>query len=250
MRRVMWGVVGLVALALTFGLAVGSNGSGQRPEASDRGFTEAYLRSRFALEQARDARLAASERAVGRLVADLSTECPGIMTGAPRDEEFATLARERLVILALAVLRFSTGPSTTYAHILGGVHWSNGQLTRLVHAWLGEEAANSKLVAPDPCVDMGAWARNGYHRLSPSTTRFLERSDAIDNITRAEKRRLRVPPATKTGKVVLELLEPYEAPKDVVLARRVKRLEAWLFASNLAIVARGASELSRALGAS
>lgn len=234
------------ALGLTLGSGIhGSQGSGS----TDRAATEVYLRSRYTLEQERAAGLAEGMKTVDGLVASLARECPGVMTGAPHDEQSETLAQERLVILALALPRSPIGPSKTYAHIVGRIHWSNDKLTRLVRAWLSAEAAEGNLVPPDPCVDMRAWVTSGYHRLSASTTGFLERSDAIDNRTRAEKREMRVPPATRTGKVILELLGPYESSKDRAIALRLKHLEAELFVSELAIVASGASRLSHALGA-
>lgn len=197
-------------------------------------------------EHERLARLGASQRAVSRLVASLSRECPDVMAGAPHDEQSEMLAQERFAILALALL--PTRPSATYVNTVRRIHWSNDKLTRLVRAWVDAEVAQGNRVPPDLCVDMRAWVSNGYHKLSVSTTGFLKRSEAIDSMTRAEKRRLRVPPATKTGKVVLELLGPYESPRYRVFALQLKRLEAKLFGSYLAIVANGASRLSHALG--
>jgi hypothetical protein len=246
-----WRVAGIVfvSLAVALGFVVMTDGSSRQSGSSDRAATESYLQNRDALEQERAARLGTSRKAVGSLVASLSRKCPAIMKGAPHDEQFETLALERFVILSLALLRSQASSSTTYAEAAGHLRWSNAKLTRLVHAWLDEEAANDNLVTPNACVDMRAWVKSGYHRLSASTTGFLARSDAIDSRTRTEKRRLGVPPVTRTGKVVLNLLEPYESSKYREIDLQLKQLEAELFSSNLTIVASGASKLSRALGA-
>jgi hypothetical protein len=122
-------------------------------------------------------------------------------------------------------------------------------LTRLVHAWLEEEAANDRLVTPNTCVDMRAWVESGYKRLSADTIGFLARSDATDGRTRREKRRLGVPESMQTGTIVLNLLEPYESLRYLEMSMQLKRLEDKRFGSNLEVVAHGAFELSRARGA-
>jgi hypothetical protein len=168
---------------------------------------------------------------------------------APRGVESEALAREWFVILALALLRSQAGPSAAYADVVHKEHWSNDKLTRLVRAWLDEEVANSKLVPPDPCADLKAWRISGYHRLPTGTTDFLQRIEAVDSRLRNEKRRLHVPPATRTGRVVLELLQPYEPSAYRPISGQLKHVEAKLFGADLAIVAGGTSRLTRAFGA-
>ncbi len=249
--RMKWraGGVVFIGLALALGLAFRVYGSSQPPKAADRAATEAYLPSRYTLEDERVARLPVDARTVGRLVASIASECPGVMTGAPRDEDFEMLALERLVILSLVLLPSQVGSSTAYAHVVSRIQWSNRRLTRLVRSWLSEEVADAHLVSPDPCVGMRAWVRSGYHRLPASTTEFLVRSEAIGGRTRVEKSKLHVPPA-RTGKVVLKLLERYESSMDRVIALRLKHMEAKLFGSDVAIVASAALRLAHALGAS
>ncbi len=239
------GVAIILMVAVVLGLAFRVDGSGS----TNRTDTEVYLRGRYSLEQKRSARLIAGQMVLRRFVTSLSRKCPGVMVGAPHDEQFETLALERLTVLESVLVDAQSSASMAYTKAVVGIQWSNRQLTQLVRTWLREETTESSLVLPNLCADTRSWIKSGYRRLSVPTTGFLERSEAIGSRMRAEKRELREPSARKTGKLVLEILEPYESSSSRTIALRLEHLEAVLFGSDVAIVGSESLRLSHALGA-
>jgi hypothetical protein len=150
-------------------------------KAGDAAATRAYVRANYALVRVARANLRAGEAGLKGLVRQITGECP----------------------LAAAMVAF--------AHAVGGLHWSNRRLTRIVRTYATQLEGLARLALPNVCADVKAWAASGYRTLPASTVQF-DRVYNADDIEAEE--------------VPLRLLTPFESARDASLVRRTKRLEA------------------------
>ena len=219
--------------------------------AADRAATHAYLVATEAWDEAQLANMPQSNAAVTAAAAQISGECPGVLTGAPpKGSEFGPTStespiqesaraegersresrqREDLKTELSAALDDASQQSNRIAEqalisAIAPLKWSNPAITELVHftAEYGQEDLNA--AAPSVCADMRAWVASGYRMLAPASKEFKKRSEAL------LKRILEVITSHVFAhlKPFAQTVAPYESAADRALARRTRSLAAQL----------------------
>jgi len=209
-------------------------------------FGEAELRS-----QPQD--VAATEATAARV----SRECPGVLTGAPPDEDAlgpgltgvpsqsAPSARETgersrqsrqledLKLELLFTLESSrTQPEreaeTTLVRALMPLKWTDPEITFLVHFTAETFQEELDLPTPPVCADMNAWVASGYKMLSPASKEAASHSEAL--LKRSFEL---IGIGTQTHIEPLpKALAPYESASDRTLARHIEALSTRLRKGN------------------
>jgi hypothetical protein len=125
--------------------------------------------------------------AVERFDAQLATECPGVLAGAPRRIPFTAnlSASETIAEINLAAQGAGEAPEhaldVRFAGAVEHLRWSNEKLTRLTHAQARQRAGESGVPPPHICSDMRYWVADGYTSISPSAAQYLRQLEAISN---------------------------------------------------------------------
>lgn len=163
--------------------------------------------------------------------------CPGILTNAPRDEQFGTFGNETLLGLLLASTKPADGAVRRFDREIAHLRWSDHKLTRLVRTLRDSNEAQAKLALPNVCADIQSWAGSGYRTVPTSAEAFI-RSES-----RSEKG-----PDTKD---VLKALAPHENDSARHLATAIGKLRDEFMKSGLVNqLKQDFKELAQMLGAS
>jgi hypothetical protein len=198
-----------VLLALALALAAAPPAALARSE--NAAATRAYIQANYALVRAARANLATGEAALKGLVRQLTGECPSAAAESPENHDSEELSIEVVGTMTIAAYRPDTAAIAAFAHVVGGLHWSNRALTRIVRTYATQLTGLVALATPAVCSDVKAWVAGGYRTLPASTVQFDQRYNAVD---------------PEAEEVPRRLLGPYESAGDASLARRTKRLEA------------------------
>jgi hypothetical protein len=115
------------------------------------------------------------------------------------------------VLFGAVLMVFAAGPATrAHARVLERLRWSNGKLTRRVHA-LAVKLGNVVAMKPaDICADVKAYAATGFITAPETTVRYVKRFEAAD---------------IEPEEVPWRLLRPFEGTQQAKQVRAIKRLE-------------------------
>jgi hypothetical protein len=261
--RHAWSIV-LVAVVTTLlaGLLspTGSRASPERPlspDPADAAATLVYLRANYQLDRAFLRNAAASQSSARSVSERIGRECPGVLSGAPGNEEGAPpsptstprargeLKRGELQLqtidgeLVTAVIASVDEPDLaareTYAQQVSTLGWSNPMIAPLAQ-FEADRFKEEDLLTPTAhlCADMETWARSGYHVLSAASREYEAAQTARSHAVRPE------------GSIDV-LLKPYEQSTARALIRKTDALHAKLTKS-LAWISTAFLRVRRALG--
>jgi hypothetical protein len=167
-----------VALTLSATLAALGSCAATLPSvalgASDVATTETYVRANYELVSTGH-RLSHTARAkIAALRQRLRSECGHLVAGSPQNEDSEKLTWE--VIGAMTIVGYEPGmaAATKFARAVSKLSWSNGALTRAVHAYARKGLAEVRTPLPDVCGDLRAWKASGYTALPATTVHFRQ----------------------------------------------------------------------------
>lgn len=181
--------------------------------ATDAAATHAYLEARLALGRAHAAHLSLEARSIDVLAGAIRAECPDVLQHEPESARTNAAGDEISLELQDAIFgageRAEHGADQRFYATVRSLRWSNGPLTRRLHALALEQAQQSKLPAPALCADLRFWVESGYTATSPATKHYLKRWSAISAI------------AIESEPQTARRLAGYEDHADRLLAQRV-----------------------------
>ncbi len=177
----------------------------------DAAATRAYIRANYVLVRSARSNLAAGNAAIRSLVRQLTGQCPLVAAESPQNHDSEQLSNEVVGALTVVAYRPDAAAMGAFARAVGGLHWSNRALTRIVKTYATQLEGLATLATPDVCGDVEAWAAGGYQTLPASTVQFDQRYYRCD---------------IEAEEVPLRLLAPYESAGEASLVRRTKQLEA------------------------
>lgn len=216
--------------------------AGTRP--GNAAATHAYLRI-----SARRERLYSSDgqavAAVGSLVQQIATECPGALAYAPRDDAFEGIGAEVSATLAVTFTNAVVPQAQALgeARALDALRWSDRKLTRLVRDLAAEVRAYATSAPPSLCAQIGAWREGAYVALPSPSTRFLtEMSESEPEYYVGRHEEVR-------EKVIARLLRPYEKPAESRRADEVLKMESRTARGIGAVMSGAEKQIATDLGA-
>jgi hypothetical protein len=244
------------------GRRVGSDSASRdsRTSRRDRASTHAYLRARYELEQSAKATLAATKSAEARFVADVSRECPGVLTGSPAQSGtikgrngVAFLNGRVLVSVAIVQGVGVAGQKPLepaqrkFVTAIRRLAWRDHRLTTLVRAFAASESATLAQPAPAICRDAEAWRRSGFRTLTQRSTRP---SPDVEAASRALSHALRALAFhnARPEVVLWKVLATYEDPTERVESHAVEEVEREVRTSQVRMLNDASAHLERALG--
>lgn len=236
-------------LGMTGVAAPASVAATPKPTATDRAATHAYLLATEAWDEAELANLPQSNAAVAAAAAQISSECPGVLTGAPPHEHELRIvlgspppnaraegerhreSRQRDDLkaeLSAALDDASKQSNRTAEQVLVGaiasLKWSNPAITEFLHITAEYIQEDLNASAPSVCADMRSWVASGYRTLAPASKEFKKRSEAlIKRIFAAITSHI-----LAHIKPFPQILAPYESVTDRALFQRTRSLTAQL----------------------
>lgn len=237
-----FGSAALIALALTGTTTPSSFAS----TSADRIATHAYLIANESWDETQLANLPQSTASIETLAAQISGECPGVLTGAPPAEHVfgpvgpgapqtsartegernrESRQRDNLKLELLIALDDSFTQSNRDATIalisaLSPLKWSAPIVGLSLHLTLEVVQEELNDTTPAPCADMHFWVASGYRTLSPGSKESAKRIEPLF-------RRVFEILALSLGghvKPFPQILGPYESAADRALARHVAAL--------------------------
>jgi hypothetical protein len=205
----------LVLFVLLASVASAAARSGSHPVAGtaarDQAATRIYVDASYRFVRDARANLGVDRRAIEAFVGDALGECPSAAAGSPQDQQSDEVGEEILGSMALVVYRPDDAAIERFAHTVRGLHWSDPTLTRDVGSY-AHKLEQLVVLAPAPiCTDVRAWAATGFQTVSAATTGF-------DKLYHAAE--------IEAEEVPLAQLARFESPREALLARHTKRLEA------------------------
>lgn len=202
----------------------------------DTAATSTYLTDVNGFGQMLLANAPKSAEALGTLASRLGSECPGVLSGAPRTSAFSSFSSPGSSALSEAVrtqrqssdlraelasamtrtyLQPDEGAATLLVASLNKLQWSSPALTAAVHARAAAEQEALEEPSLNVCTDMRAWVASDYKTLPTGTAEFLARIEAKGARTGVED----------TPRAIEALLTSYESAGEKALALRAKALE-------------------------
>jgi hypothetical protein len=223
MRRPGWTC--LVILAATL---YSSTPAAARVSAGDAAATRAYLEATIALQRAPSGTDSAELQAIAALEAQVNSECPDVLAGAPphvKGEKIAQSESEissELLSAVLGAAEHVQYPSDErFAKTVRRLHWSNPRLTRLLRSLALEQAEQAAIPPPDLCADLKSWVASGYTTVSAGTKAFLHRHRVVSSITVIESEPHEpLLDIFNLNALVAHRLKPYEDRADERLAKQ------------------------------
>jgi hypothetical protein len=244
--------VAFVVLALVGAYTIAAPAGAREPAlAENAAATRVYLTATNSFEEAELANLPRGIAAGEASAAQISSECPGVLTGAPPHEEvlgfgfvsspsqprpsaraegertrqarqLGFLKSELSIALGDAQSQPDREATATLLQALTPLRWSNPSIALLMHITL--EALQQELDQPTPpvCADMKSWVASGYLTLSPASKEF-ERSTESD--LKIVFGLFALAPRLQT---LPKSLAPYENAADRALMRHIEALTAQL----------------------
>jgi hypothetical protein len=200
-----------LALALVAVLAVLALGpadalAGQ----SDVATTRAYLQANYQLVQLTASKIRPIEATLRNVRSQVLRECPMAAAGSPQDTDSEQLSNEVIgAMVTAAVHLVEARASREYVRTAQRLHWSNGALTRSVHAYASKALGLVALAQPTLCADVKSWAASGFRTLPASAAAFAPRFMSV---------------WIAPGELPAALAQ-YETPAERPLLRRTKQLE-------------------------
>jgi hypothetical protein len=202
--------VGLLLLAvalLNLAFATAPAGAKVPADSENATATHAYLVAINTYEEAQLRNLPQSEMAIETLRAQIAGECPGVLAGAPGEQEQELVAtslhavspvsprvegeqhrqsiqQEDLKLeLAVALEGASAQPnreaSEALVSALTPLRWSNATLALLVHLTVASTKEQLETPVLDVCADMRQWVASGFKTLSATSKDIAIRGNAL-----------------------------------------------------------------------
>jgi len=203
----------LPVLAATLLLALAATPALARSGSGDVAATRAYIQADYVLVHTARVNLSTSEAALQSLRRQIAAECPNAAAGSPQDTDSEQLSNELVGAMTLAAIRPDVQVVARFAHTVGGLHWSDGALTRKVGTYAARLQTLSVLPAPNVCADVRAWAQSQYQTLPASTVGFDSRYYKVE---------------VAVGEVPAALLAPSEQPDEHPVLAHAERIEGQL----------------------
>lgn len=201
----------LLAIALSSLLAAPAAAAAN---SSDSAATQTYLQANLKLVQVARSHLAVSEKApLTQVLARVREECPQAGVHSPQNPDSTHMSYEVIGAIVIAAYKPDLQAAREYIRIVTPLHWSDGAITREVHAHAQDLQTVAALAAPNLCADVKAWSAVGFQTLPASTVQFDQKFE----------------PAWVAIGDVPEGLARFESPAAKTLARRVQQVEAALF---------------------
>jgi hypothetical protein len=204
-------------------------------KADDVASTRTYIRAYYALARTAKAKLPDQQTAAADLLRRISSQCPDVLAGSPRNEASAELSLEALGAVSIVMSGPDRHAITHFLHAVKGLQWSSPKLTRTVTASVARLKAQLALIVPDLCSDMKAWAATDFRTVPMSVTQFNRRTKA------AEEGPQEIPS---------RLLASYTGRQEKVILRNIKHLEVQIEASELNTGLHAWSEILKVVGLS
>jgi hypothetical protein len=173
--------------------------------------THTYIQANYTLVRIARSHLATAQAAFKGLARQIVGQCPMAAPESPENYDSEQLSNEVVGALTIAGYHPDDAAMAAFARTIGGLHWSNHTLTRIVKTYATKLKGFSTLAMPDVCGDVKAWAASDYQTLPASTVQFDQRYYAVD---------------FEAEEVPLRLLAPYESAREALLLHRTKNLEA------------------------
>jgi hypothetical protein len=223
-------------------IAISPCAASAHASSSDVAATGVYLRAYYAATRAEIKSFPAGITAVDALAKRVQAECPGALANAPKPDpgpESASTAEyvaEDVIDAAFgAAVSTERARRSRFARVVARLRWSNRVLTQLVHEKAAGEAEKATISPPNLCVDIRAWAANGYQAVSASTEHYLHLESAVS--------------ARIEGKeaLIMRKLAPYESTADKRIVRKIASLEKSVFPALLTQFFAAFSKVNEAL---
>jgi len=234
----------LVAAALLVGLltvsnAVAASASVAPTDSTDAQATHAYLVAQYELVGALFHDEAAVHAAESTAGAQISRECPGVLSGMPQPSlgvfptptprargERARLTNQQHTIeaeLATAIGQPSNSlyrpAEEAYAAEVRGLSWGDPEIASRLQSAATARLEDVSAPALSFCADATAWVQSGYRALSAPSREF--------EAWQAARKSAALPDELSLG----TLLKPYENASDRALIRKTSALESKVIAS-------------------
>lgn len=237
--------IGTVLGALLLAGAPLAAGKGSHGTPTDRAATRAYLEAQLTYVRAQLASVSASLSAVQALDGSLASECPGVLTGAPRGRirsigsarehrtprqegeekrhrrQANSLQSELLEAIEVADLGPSREAAAALVRAIRPLRWSEAARTTLTQLSADSLEEDLGRTTPPVCSDMQAWVSSGYRTLSVGTK-------AIESSDKEQSARL-VAALRQSGSLKFPgPLSRFEGPRERQLAKAISAAEAGL----------------------
>jgi hypothetical protein len=261
--------VALVLLAFAFGAAppgasaatvsrdaAAPAGASGRTASRDAAATRAYLLATVSFQETELANLPRTTAALQASAAQISGECPGVLTNSPPPEaqlfsvglespggesqaslsarargernrqsrQRADLQEELLFALESSQGQPERQATETLVHALTPLSWSNPKITSLLALQLA--VIKNELEAPTPavCADMKAWVASGYRTLPPAAKEAAGHTESLLKlvfVALALSTETHIQPFPQN-------LAPYENAQDRALVKRSEAISSQL----------------------
>jgi hypothetical protein len=189
-------------------LALALAPTGALASSADVAATHAYLAANYALARASEATVAPAQSKVVSFKRKLARECAGAGAGAPENEVEEPLTYEVAGALWSITYGVNARAIGAFARTVGGLHWSQGEITRTAHAYVKTLRGLAALALPDLCADVRAWKASDFGHAPAATMSFDRHVEALEAHAVSQK-----------------LLSSYENAADRALAKKTGRLE-------------------------
>jgi hypothetical protein len=182
-------------------------------ELSDTAATSTYIQADYTLLHAATGKLATSEAGLRKLRRRIRATCPRAAAGSPQDTDAEQLSNELVGAMTVAAIRPDASAVAAFFRAVGGLHWSNGTLTRRIRSYATRLKTLSSLPAPNVCGDVKTWVASRYETLPASAISFDSSYYKVE---------------VAVGETPVALLAPSELPPERPLLVQARRLEGQL----------------------
>lgn len=142
--------------------------------------TREYIQANYRLVQAAVSKIAPIEATLRDVRSKIGRECPMAAAGSPQDPDSEQLSNEVIGAMVTAAVHLVEVPaSLKFVRLAGQLTWSDGAITRAVHAYVSKAKALVVLAQPKLCSDIESWAASGFRTLPASTVSFAPRFMSI-----------------------------------------------------------------------
>jgi hypothetical protein len=199
----MLGRLGILAVALTVGLAPASATAASRDVAS----THAYLEAGYTALHAVVTKWSAVEADIHKLDLRFHAECPAVGAGSPQSEEEQKLSYE--VAGALWATGYHTDAKVVQAFVkaVKPLRWTNPAINRSARKFVTGLHEMTVLPVPNLCADVRTWGAGGFKAVPATTLQYDRRVEAIE-----------------VKEIPRQMLAPFVQPADRGLRARTEHL--------------------------
>jgi hypothetical protein len=190
--------------------ATDARASGRATDAGDVAATRAYIEADYRLARAGRDDLSMSLTGVRAFVRRTVTECPLAGEGSYGNHAANLIAEEVLGAIEIVAYHPDGRPIRAATTAFKRLRWSNGELTRRVHALAVKLESLVAMTPANICADVRAYAATGFGAAPETTVGFLKLFGAAN---------------VEPEEVPARLLKPYEGPRQVKQMRAIGRLE-------------------------